>query len=75
MAIRFCKNRNCTIVLNEYNMDCSCIGCNKEIKYCNGLDCADKGARLASDDARDLYMRKCHGCINFSKIIMSQRNR
>lgn len=75
MSIKYCKNRNCTVVLNEYNMDCACINCSKEIKYCNSLDCADKGIRLKSDDVRELYMRKCHGCINFSKIIMSQRSR
>ena len=56
-------------------MDCACINCSKEIKHCNSLDCADNGVRVKSDDVRELYMRKCHGCMQFSRYLLSQRNR
>lgn len=78
MAIKiyfYCKNKNCIVVLNGYNMDCACINCSKEIKHCNSLDCADNGVRVKSDDVRELYMRKCHGCMQFSRYLLSQRNR
>lgn len=75
MAIRFCKNRKCEIILNEYNADCSCVFCDKEVKNCTVINCPDKGAMHVSEARRELQSRKCHGCMQFSRYLLSQRNR
>jgi hypothetical protein len=75
MVIRFCKNRNCDIVLNEYNADCSCVFCDKSVKQCNVLDCADKATMKLSIERQETQMRKCQGCMNYSRHLLSQRVR
>lgn len=75
MAIRFCKNRKCEIVLNEYNTGCSCVYCDKAAKHCDAVNCSAKGAMHASEECYASQLRKCHGCMQFSRYIISQRNR
>lgn len=75
MVIRFCKNRKCEVVLNEYNVDCTCVYCSAEIKKCNISDCADKGAIRLSQERNELQSRKCQGCMNYSRFLLSQHVR
>ena len=75
MVIKFCKNRRCEVVINEYNADCSCVFCDKEIKQCTVINCADKGVIHASKEFFEHQSRKCQGCMNYSRYLLSQHTR
>ncbi|MBQ7056023.1 MAG: hypothetical protein IJN91_03780 [Alphaproteobacteria bacterium] len=75
MSIRFCKNSKCNIVINEYNADCSCVFCDKAVNQCNIYECADKRAMKLSAERHEMQSKKCHGCMRFSRYLISQRSR
>lgn len=75
MINRYCKNRKCMVILNEYNADCSCVSCDKDMNQCNMMHCADKCITSTSSVASEAQHRKCQLCMNFSRILLAQHTK